>query len=237
VSPAGVLYYAWPDPADPSTNGVHRLAGDGPPEQLPGSQNIGLANGLALNKQGDLYVSDSALGAVWRIPHDGDPAQIWIQHEWLVGCAGIPGANGVALWKDSLYVVNTALGLLARVPILQDGTAGAPEIVAGDSVCDPGNDPLVGMDGIALDVHGNVFVLLVVQHKLVRIDPSDGSYTVLLTAEDGLYNPASIAFGTGRGQRESVFVSNFALLPPEPANSLGPGVLKYDVGVPGLPLP
>jgi hypothetical protein len=30
---------------------------------------------------------------------------------------------------------------------------------------------------------------------------------------------------------------NYAVLPPEPANSLGPAVLKLDIGVPGLPLP
>jgi len=30
---------------------------------------------------------------------------------------------------------------------------------------------------------------------------------------------------------------NYALLPPAPANSLGPAVLKLDVGVEGLPLP
>ena len=60
--------------------------------------------------------------------------------------------------------------------------------------------------------------------------------------EDGLYNPASIAFGTGKGDRKSVFISNYALFPDTPdfggvGSSLGPAVLKFDVGVPGLPLP
>jgi sugar lactone lactonase YvrE len=237
VSPSGVLYFAYPNPMDPDTNGVYRLVDDGEPERLPGSENIVLSNGLALDKQGDLYVSDSVLGAVWLVPGSGAEAKIWFQHEWLGGCGDNPGANGVALRKDSLYVASTSKGLLVRVPILKDGTAGEPEIVAGDSDCDPENDELFGMDGIALDVHGNVFALLVLQHKLVRIDPSDGSHTVLLTDEDGLFNPASIAFGTGKSDRQKVFLSNFALLPPAPTNSLGPGVLAYDVGVPGLPLP
>jgi sugar lactone lactonase YvrE len=236
LSPSGVLYYAWPNPPDPATNGVYRLAADGKPERLPGSENIVLSNGLAFNKEGDLYVSDSILGAVWRIPHDGGEAETWIQHEWLAGCADIPGANGVALWQDGLYVANTGLGLLARVPILEDGTAGEPEIVAGDSDCDP-DDELFGMDGLALDVHGNIYALLVLTNKLVRIDPVDGSHAVLLTADDGLFNPASIAFGTGKGDRQYVFMSNFALLEPGPPSNLGAGVLKYNVGTPGLPLP
>lgn len=240
VSPSGELYFAYPNYFDPNPttpNGVYRIAGDGDPERLPGSEDIVVPNGLALTGQGDLYVSDSAMGAVWRIPHSGGEAEIWIQHEYVAGCIpGDFGANGVAIWKDSLYVANTFRGMLVRVPILEDRTAGEPEIVAGDLDCDI--DELFGMDGIALDVHGNVFALSVLQHKLVRIDPNDGSHTVLLTDEDGLNNPASIAFGTGRGDRKYVFMSNFALFPPpDPAIALEPGVLKYNVGVPGLPLP
>jgi sugar lactone lactonase YvrE len=235
VSPSGVLYFGYPNPGYPD-NGVYRLEGDGEPELLPGSENIVVANGLALTAQGDLYVSDSAMGIVYRFPNGEDDAEIWIQHPLMAGCGPEDfGANGVAFWKDSLFVANTFRGALVRVPILKDGTAGEPEIVAGDEDCE--FDDLFGMDGIALDVHGNVYALLVMQHKLVRIDPNDGSYTVLLTEEDGLFNPASIAFGTGRGDRKYVFMSNFAILEPGPVGNLGPAVLKYNVGVPGLPLP
>jgi sugar lactone lactonase YvrE len=239
VNARGDVYFAWPNPTNPATNGVYRII-DGVAERLPGSENIVLANGLAFDKQGNLYVSDSALGSIWRIPRgaSGEP-EPWAQHEWLAGCdENSPvGANGVAFWKGSLYVASTSRGLLVRIPFLNDGSAGAAEVVAGvvDNACDP--DDLVGMDGIALDVHGNVYALLVLQNKLVRIDPNDGSYTVLLTEEDGLYNASSIAFGTGKGDRQSVFMVNYALIPPPPLTSLGPAVLKYDVGVPGLPLP
>ena len=241
VNPSGELYFAYPNPFDPAANGVYRLAGDGDPERLPGSENIGLANGLALTKQGDLFVSDSMLGAVWRIAHDGTAAGIWFQDELLAGCDPddfFVGANGIAFWKDSLYVANTSRGMLVRVPFLDDGSAGDLEIVTGDEDCDPPSDPLFGIDGITLDVHGNIFALLVLQNKLMRIDPVDGSHVELLNVDDGLYNPASITFGTGKGNRQQVFLSNFALIPPPPSdNSFGPGVLSYDVGVPGLPLP
>jgi hypothetical protein len=64
------------------------------------------------------------------------------------------------------------------------------------------------MDGLALDVLGNVYDLLVLQNKLVLIDPIDGTFTTLLTEEDGLWNPVSIAFGTGKGDRKSTFITN-----------------------------
>jgi sugar lactone lactonase YvrE len=238
VAPNGTLYYALG--GDESMRGVYRLAPGGTPERLPGTENIILANGLALDKQGALYVSDSILGAVWRVvPGARAAAQIWIQDPLLAGCdpANAIGANGVAFWRNELYIASTVRGLLVSVPVQPDGTAGAPTIVAGTNECDPAFDELDAIDGIALDVHGNVYAMLVIQNKLVRIDPSNGASTVLLTGEDGLHNGASITFGTGKGDRESVFMTNFAVLPPVPPNSFGPAVLQYDVGVPGLPLP
>jgi sugar lactone lactonase YvrE len=231
ISPFLNLYYAYPNPMDPETNGVYQLdVGKNEPQRLPGSENIGLANCLVINPA-NMYVSDSALGAIWRIPRGGT-AELWLQEELLAGCdpeTSPIGANGVALWGSSLYVANTSRGLLAQVPILGDGTAGDLEIVVGDSDCDPENDALYGIDGIAISDNGIVFAPLVMQHKLVRIDLQDGSYSVVLTDEDGLYNPASIVFGS-HGDERSIYMTNFALLPPEPDGSLGPGVLKYDVG-------
>jgi len=244
VNARGDIFFARPNPFDPATNGVYQLHDDGSTERLWGTENIVLANGLAFDNHDNLFVSDSVYGAIWRVPVDGSvPAQIWSDDESLLGCP-FPddvGANGVAIWKDSVYVANTGNGLLVRIPILEDGSAGQAEVVAGDaSSCIP--DVLYGLDGIALDVHGIVYALSVLQHTLIRIDPDDDSYEVLLTVEDGLYNPASIAFGTGKGDRQSVFIANYALFPDIPdfggvGLSLGPAVLKYDVGVPGLPLP
>ncbi len=236
VDAPGNVYYA--HPSGDSTTGVYRLTSDGGTERLPGTENMIVPNGVAFDKQGDLYASDSIMGAIWRIPLDGSgDAESWSQDELLEGCGDSPmGANGVAYWKGNFYVANTTKGLLVRIPILINGSAGEPVIVAGVDDCNP--DELFGMDGIALDVKGNVYALLVLQDKLVKIDPTDGSYTVLLTGEeDGLFNPASIAFGTGKGDQKSVFITNYAVLEPGPEGNHGPAVLKFDVGVAGQPLP
>ena len=244
--PAGIVvnarddvYFARPKVVDPTDNGVYRLYDDGSMERLPGSEDIVAANGLAFDRHGDLFVSDSLLGAIWHIPADGSgPAEVWSYDPLLLDGCGDVGANGVALWKDNVYVANTLRGLLVSIPILEDGSAGVPELIVGDNSNECDFDELFGLDGITLDVHGIVYALSVIQNKLIRIDPDDGTYETLLTEEDGLFNPASIAFGTGRGDRKSVFISNYALFDfAEPAASLGPAVLKFDVGAPGLPLP
>jgi hypothetical protein len=64
----------------------------------------------------------------------------------------------------------------------------------------------------------------------------DNTFTTLLTEDDGLKNPASIAFGTGKGNRERISITNYAVIPPG-SDMFDPSVLKYDVGVPGLPSP
>jgi sugar lactone lactonase YvrE len=237
VDASGGVYFALPNPGQPDT-GVYRVTDDGA-EQLPGTENMVVPNGLAFDNEGNLYASDSVLGSIWRMAPDGtSDAETWIAHDLVAGCGEEDpvGANGIALWEDGFYVANTAKGILVYVPMLEDGAAGEPELVAGNPDCSP-EDELYGMDGIALDEEGNVYALLVLQHKLVSIDPDDGTSTLLLSEEDGLWNGASLAFGTTEGERESLFIANYAVLPPEPANSLGPAVLKYDVGVPGLPLP
>ena len=52
---------------DPATTGVYRVARDGSAARLPGTHAITFPNGLAFDKRGTLYVTDSIAGAVWRI--------------------------------------------------------------------------------------------------------------------------------------------------------------------------
>jgi sugar lactone lactonase YvrE len=138
------------------------------------------------------------------------------------------GANGIAYRQGTLYVANTEQGLILRIPVRVDGSPGEPEILA--------DDPSVyGPDGLALDVFGNIYAPLVFQDKLIRINPVDGSTTELATIDDGLDEPASLAFGTGKGDRQAIFLTNFAVIPED--GGAGPALLKVEIGVPGLPLP
>jgi sugar lactone lactonase YvrE len=233
----GEILIARGDPMSEATRGVWRLTGDGAAERLPGTEAILLANGLALDGDGGLFVSDTALGIVWHLPIDGSsPPEAWFADPALLGgCAeGDFGVNGIALSGDSLYAAATSKGLLVSIPITDDGSAGEPTIVAGDEACEP--DAYFGLDGIALDTDGNIYAALVLQNQLVKIDADDGSLQVLATADDGLHNPASVVFGTTEGDRTNLYVTNYALLPPIPDASAGPAVLRYDVGVEGLPL-
>jgi hypothetical protein len=110
-----------------------------------------------------------------------------------------------------------------RIPVRRDGSAGAPTVVAQGPA-------LFGVDGLALDVFGDAFVAVNSQNTLLRV-AHNGSLRTIATAADGLDNPASLSFGTSKGDRKHLFLTNFAAFSATPK----PGLLEVSVGVPGQP--
>src|SRR5206468_6202867 len=125
VDPTGNVYAA-DATFNPSTEGVYRIAPDGTATRLPGTGSIQFPNGLAFGPGGDLYVTDSILGAVWRLPRGGGTSEIWEQSPLLAGTGvfglGFPlGANGIGYRNGELFVTNTRIGSSVRIPVLTVG--------------------------------------------------------------------------------------------------------------------
>jgi sugar lactone lactonase YvrE len=220
------------------TQGVWRITPDGNKERLPGSEAIAFPNALAFDARGNLYVTESigddGRGGIWRVAPGGS-AEPWIHHEYLTGRPNpvVPpiGANGIVHFNGTLYVANTTKFSVVSVPIQPDGSAGAPVVIkefAGD---------FEFLDGITADVHGNLYPLLIGRYELVRLNPQTGEVTTLATAADGLHLPASAAFGSGKGNRQAVYITNFSYTSLEGLPDSGPAVVRVEVGAPGWPLP
>jgi sugar lactone lactonase YvrE len=214
----------------------------GASSRIPGTQAIPFPNGLAFDKRGNLYVassfeglspSGSPLGGVWRIAGSGVVERVLVSE--LLGGTGalVPpgiGANGVAYRQGSLYVTNTEKGTLLNVPVGPNGDLGMPQVVAS-------GPQLSGSDGLALDVHGNIYVAVIAQSTIVRVS-QDGAVDLVADGSDGLDWASSLAFGTGKGNRQQLFAVNFSIGPLFGApRGAGPALLKVGVGVPGQPLP
>lgn len=154
VDASGTIFLAVSDPTGADA-GVYRITEDSI-FRLPGTENMLLPGGIALDESGHLYATDSANGAIWRIPTDGSTQpELWLSHPSVADCSGYPlGAAGIAFWQKDLIVINTMRGLLARIPITNDGTPGTPETVAGDIDCSP-TDKLYGFNVLRRDVSGN----------------------------------------------------------------------------------
>jgi sugar lactone lactonase YvrE len=227
VSPSGRLFVAMAT-FDAATRGVYRVRSDGSSARLAGTSGMLFPNGVALDPRGNVYATDSIGGSVWKIPRGG-AAQLWFQSPLLAGTGaagvGFPiGANGIAVRGHDVLVTNTEGARIVRIPVRRDGSAGAPTVVAQGPA-------LFGADGLALDVFGDAFVAVNPQNTLLRVAPN-GSFTTLATAADGLDNPASLSFGTSKGNRKHLFLTNFSAFSAAPK----PGLLDVSVGVPGQPI-
>lgn len=166
-------------------------------------------NDMAFDERGQLYVTDSFLGQIWKIDSRGNPS-VWLQDARLLGnpLAPVPvfhafGANGVALDASQrhLYVGNTDYGRILRVEI-RGGKAGAVEVVAESEL-------LKGADGIALDERGTLYVAVNAHDRIATVDPRGG---ISVYAEGAPFDaPSSVVFGRGcRGER-TLYLSSFAL--------------------------
>jgi hypothetical protein len=217
--------------ANPDANGVWRFDRiTGAATRLPGTVAIGLPNGLAFDKQMNLYVTDSARGAIWRIPWGGT-ASIWLQATALTGDGSLGlnlGANGIAIQRGVLTVTNTERRTVLQIPKV-GGQPGAISLLASLQV---GDNP----DGVTMDVFGDAFIAMNLANAIGEVTPSGSMHVV---ASGGpLDFPSSVVFGTARGYRTSIFGVNFSVselfgLPSGP----GPGVYVFNAGVPGWPTP
>jgi sugar lactone lactonase YvrE len=122
-------------------------------------------NALFFDGLGNLWVSDSFQGAIFRIPPPGCPGGgsgcvITAAQDATLATTGFPpfGANGLALRGGALYVANTGNDTIVRIPLKPDLTAASFEIWA---------QSINGADGIAFDSSGRLWVCANQEDELV----------------------------------------------------------------------
>jgi sugar lactone lactonase YvrE len=125
-------------------------------------------NAIVEDANGNLYVSDSLQGRIYRLSPDGTQVTVWVDSASLrSGNPDLPvGANGMAFDRDGqfLYVANTGNRQVLRIPVKPDGAAGPVQLFADGAAIDRqlGNTTPVALnaaDGIQFDVKGNLYVM------------------------------------------------------------------------------
>lgn len=176
--------------------GVWRIAPDGSVERFAELPPTSFANGLALDEEhGVLYAADSVLGTVWRISLDDGSVTPWATGSALEP-SGFAGANGIKVHRDAVWVSNLDRGTLLRVPVDEDGSAGAIETRASG---------LPGIDDFAFTGRGDTVLAALHTSSEVALVRPDGSHSIVLEPEDGLSNPTSVAV-----RRHQVYVPSAA---------------------------
>ncbi len=186
-----------------SYNGVWSISKKGKKKLLVSMPDAGFINDLVLDKKGNIFITDSFKGIVWKASCLYDKVKLikWIENDLLKPdtSVGTLGANGLVFdpGYKTLYVSNTTKQTLVVIPVKCHGKAGNPELYVNL----PGPP-----DGITSDRHGSIFVslhnnqIVSVYHKSIEI----------IASNDGLDFPSSVKFGK-RHCEKGLYISNFAL--------------------------
>ena len=133
---------------------------------IPGGVSAG-PNVLTFDSTGNVYVTDSFQGTIWRTGPGGGVFTSWLSSP-LLSTGGVPpfGANGLAFNKHqtALFVANTGNDTVLKVPV-----SGTP-LVAGDPAVFANS--INGADGLIIDDHDNVWVAANQADEIVVLDPS-----------------------------------------------------------------
>jgi sugar lactone lactonase YvrE len=176
-------------------------------------------NALTFDKLGNVYVSDSFAGVIWKTGPNGGTPTPWSAGPLLGPGPGgdltlTPpfGANGVEFNNAGtvMFVANTAFHQIIKIPVNADGTAGTAAIFITGI-----NAP----DGIAVDKHDNLWVCanqeddIIVLDKTGKVIAKLGDFNGISErgVVRGLLFPASLAFGL---DGKTLYVSNLTLFLP-----------------------
>lgn len=172
-----------------------------------GSNGFPAPNGMTFDAAGNLYVSDSFQGAIFRIANADACAPCipaLVKHDPLLATAGFPpfGANGLAFNGDdsALFIANTGDDRVLKLTM----TTGQISVFA---------ESVNGADGLAMDAHGLLWVAANQADTLVALDERGrvvaqvGSFEGVRQGKPvGFLFPASLVI-VGR----EFFVTNLAL--------------------------
>jgi sugar lactone lactonase YvrE len=166
-------------------------------------------NCLTFDSAGNVYVSDSFNGIIWKTGSSGGPATAWVTDP-LLKTAGVPpfGANGLGFNRagNAMFVANTGNDTIVKIPVVA-GTPGTPAVFVNS---------INGADGLILDRQDNIWVAANQSDEILVLDPT-GKVIAKLGDFDGLTKqgvprgllfPASPDFSR---DGKTLYVTNLAL--------------------------
>lgn len=169
IAPDGTMFMA----VTGSGRGLWRIGPDGKGRRLSPTPVGSWPNGVSFGPagpQGPVYLADSALGVIWLIDPDSGALTTAYEGDELRARPGAlaPGANGIQLFGEHLFVTNSDAGTLLRFDVDERGGLGGPvAVVTG-----------VPADDFAVDEDGTFYLTTHIFDTVVRVDP-DGRRAVI----------------------------------------------------------
>ncbi|MEM7581868.1 MAG: hypothetical protein AAF560_00690 [Acidobacteriota bacterium] len=212
---------------DPANSGIWKVdTEDGSIELLANAPSATVWNGIDAHR-GFIYAADTFDGLVWRIPLRGGSPEIWADDPLLKRPpeSMFPGPNGLQYFRGKIFVANSSTGDIVGIPIRPGGGAGQAFVKA--TLPFP-----QGCDEFTFDIRGRIYCTTDPFNTIVRLN-RDGSSDILLTADDLLDGPTSVAFGRRGGNRKNLYITNAAF--PIFTTTFRPSLMRLRVDTPGAP--
>jgi sugar lactone lactonase YvrE len=170
-------------------------------------------NALTFDKQGNVYISDSFRGIIWRTGPNGGVPELWVESQLLRPLSTPPsfavppfGANGLAFNKDgsALFVSNTGDDRVIKIPV-SGGKADTPVVFVNS---------INGADGLIMDKDDNLWVAANQANEIVVVDKT-GRAIAKLGDFDGIDRrgaPIGFLFPASLVRHDGwIYVTNLAL--------------------------
>jgi sugar lactone lactonase YvrE len=149
------------------------------PSNKPGVAGL---NGITFDAAGNIYVSDSFEGIIWRFSPQETHQQCGQATAWVTDPLLLPnnkkppesvppfGANGIEFnnKQTAMFVCNTAIDTIVEIPVTggtatTGGTPGTPVVFTNS---------INGCDGIAIDRSDNIWAAANQADEMVVVDPT-----------------------------------------------------------------
>lgn len=153
---------------------------------IPGGAGAG-PNVLTFDNVGNVYISDSFQGVIWRTDASGIGDAPGVPEKWvedsLLMPNGVPpfGANGLAFNKheSAMFVANTSTDQIIKIPLPSgpSGAPGTPEVFVNS---------VNGADGLIIDKHDNLWIAANQEDEIVVVEPTEGRVIAKLGDFDGI---------------------------------------------------
>ena len=167
--------------------------------EIPADERVGvmLPDDIAVDREGNIYISDRELARVWRYSSDGLRLGVF----WGPPGSGKSALTGLAFdaARDVLLITDSEQDAVFRAPV-SEGEASealaASEILSSD---EGQND--YGFDGLAVGLRGEIYVALLNWNRVARLEEGE----LVMLAKD-FRGASDLAYD---GARDRLYVTNW----------------------------
>jgi len=185
-------------------------------------------NGLESLDGGRYLFADSVLGIIWEVNYWERSFRVYLQHELLTPKSESwePGANGVRIFDNKLYISNSNRRLFLSVelcdnkPMLDTLKVVREKIVADD---------------FDFDEAGNAYITTHPMNVVMRLSPND-TISVIATGEQGVNGNTACRFGRRPGDENSLYVvTDGGIFNPTSGGVKEARVIRLEIDTKGIP--